>query len=364
MFLITASNFLAISLCVSLLLFFLLWLRKNLEVNRLENENSAVRNDLLKKEESISQLFKEDAELQSKLSQIQAQQKNIEEQKTKLQEKNKKIWSMGEAALKEKRKADELNTQLNAEREKLETEKKRLDEKVKKLWQTSTAIHKEKERINSLYEQIEEAKKKSDELLLNILPEEAAEELKANGYYEPRLFDDVSVLFTDFKNFTTYSERLSARELVNELNVCFKAFDEITAKYNIEKIKTIGDAYLAASGLPTANINHAEDIIKAAMEIRDFMKNRRTELGDDIWEIRIGIHSGSVVAGIVGAKKYLYDIWGDAVNTAARMEQNSEAGKINISEVTYHLVIDKFNFEYRGEIEAKNKGKMKMYFVN
>ena len=150
---------------------------------------------------------------------------------------------------------------------------------------------------------------------------------------------------------------------MNELHACFKGFDEICGKYNIEKIKTIGDAYLAVCGLPLADEKHAEKVVNAALEIREFMQNRRHNLGEKTFEIRIGIHSGSVVAGIVGVKKYSYDIWGDTVNTAARMEQHSEAGKINISEATYELVKDNFSCIYRGEIDAKNKGKLKMYFV-
>jgi len=207
-------------------------------------------------------------------------------------------------------------------------------------------------------------KEKSEELLLNILPEEIAEELKEKGISEAQQFDRVTVLFTDFVNFTTAGERMTPKELVDELHQCFKAFDEIIGKYNIEKIKTIGDAYLAVCGLPNPDTQHAQHILNAALEIRAFMLARREQLGDKTFEIRVGIHSGSVVAGIVGVKKFAYDIWGDAVNTAARMEQNSEAGKINISETTYELVKQDFSCTYRGEIEAKNKGMMKMYFVN
>jgi adenylate cyclase len=210
---------------------------------------------------------------------------------------------------------------------------------------------------------VEREKERSDSLLLNILPAEVAEELKTKGTADAKHFDNVTVLFTDFKSFTTVSEQLSPQELVNELHTCFKAFDEICTKYSIEKIKTIGDAYLAVSGLPQADENHAENVVRAALEIREFMKKRREKLGAKTFEIRIGINSGSVVAGIVGVKKFAYDIWGDTVNTAARMEQNSEAGKINISETTYALVKDTFTCEYRGEIDAKNKGKLKMYFV-
>jgi len=206
-------------------------------------------------------------------------------------------------------------------------------------------------------------KHKSDNLLLNILPAEVAEELKAKGTAAAKHFDNVTVLFTDFKSFTTISETLSPQELVGELHTCFKAFDEICTKYSIEKIKTIGDAYLAVCGLPLADEKHAENVVNAALEIQEFMANRSKEMGAKTFEIRIGINSGSVVAGIVGVKKFAYDIWGDTVNTAARMEQNSEAGKINISETTYALVKDQFTCEYRGEIDAKNKGKLKMYFV-
>ncbi|MCD6011043.1 MAG: hypothetical protein K0Q79_905 [Flavipsychrobacter sp.] len=207
-------------------------------------------------------------------------------------------------------------------------------------------------------------KQKSEELLLNILPSEVAEELKTTGSTAAKHFDNVTVMFTDFVNFTSAGEKMGAQELIDELHTCFKAFDEITAKYNIEKIKTIGDAYLAAAGLPVKDTLHAEHIVRAALEIRDFMDMRYAENSNKTFKVRIGIHSGSVVAGIVGVKKFAYDIWGDTVNTAARMEQNSEPGRVNISQTTYDLVKGKFNCEYRGEIDAKNKGKLAMYFVN
>jgi adenylate cyclase len=212
--------------------------------------------------------------------------------------------------------------------------------------------------------ELKKERDRSESLLLNILPAEVAEELKNKGTADAKLFDNVTVLFTDFKSFTTISERLTPQELVDELNVCFSAFDEIMGRYNIEKIKTVGDAYLAVSGLPLANNSHALDVIRAGIEIREFTKKRKQLLGHSTFDIRIGVHSGSVVAGIVGVKKFAYDIWGDTVNTAARMEQNSESGKINISETTFQLVKENFNCVYRGEIEAKNKGKMRMYFVN
>lgn len=209
----------------------------------------------------------------------------------------------------------------------------------------------------------EKSRMQAEGLLLNILPAEIADELKDRGATTAKHFDEVTVLFTDFVNFTRAGERMGTEKLVEELHTCFKAFDEIIGKYNIEKIKTIGDAYLAVSGLPVADNKHADNVINAAMDIRAFMQNRRQQLGEHTFEVRIGIHSGPVVAGIVGVKKFAYDIWGDTVNTAARMEQKSEAGKINISQTTYELVKDKYACTYRGEIEAKNKGMLKMYFV-
>jgi adenylate cyclase len=209
----------------------------------------------------------------------------------------------------------------------------------------------------------EAERKKSDDLLLNILPGEVADELKANGFTEARHYQNVTVLFTDFVDFTIAGERMGPQALVDELHTCFRKFDEITTSHKVEKIKTIGDAYLAVSGLPAANPNHAECIVMAAIEINAFMNDRLAKLGNSTFEMRVGIHSGSVVAGIVGVKKFAYDIWGDTVNTAARMEQNSEAGRINISQTTYELVKDKFSCTYRGEIEAKGKGMLKMYYV-
>ena len=173
-------------------------------------------------------------------------------------------------------------------------------------------------------------------------------------------------MFTDFKNFTQMSEQLSAQEVVNEINYCYSAFDNIMSKYRIEKIKTIGDSYMCAGGLPVANTTHATDIVLAALEIRQFMLNEqqlRKENGKPYLEIRIGCNTGPVIAGIVGLKKFAYDIWGDTVNVASRMESSGEPGKINISGSTYELIKDTFECTYRGKIEAKNKGLIDMYFV-
>ena len=214
---------------------------------------------------------------------------------------------------------------------------------------------------------ISKEKKRSDELLLNILPEETAEELKATGTAKAKSFDLVSVLFTDFKNFTQASEKLSPEELVSEINYCYSEFDRIIQKYGIEKIKTIGDSYMCAGGLPTQNDTHAHDVVAAGLEMVAFIEQNKKEKiakGIPFFELRLGINTGPVVAGIVGIKKFAYDIWGDTVNTASRMESSGEIGRVNISGNTYELVKDKFACTHRGKIEAKNKGVIDMYFVD
>jgi adenylate cyclase len=210
------------------------------------------------------------------------------------------------------------------------------------------------------------SKKRSDELLLNILPYETAQELKQKGQAETKNFDSVTVLFTDFKGFTTISETLSPKELITEIDTCFKGIDRIMEKYGIEKIKTIGDAYMAAGGLPKENMSHPIDVVMAAEEILVFMdqlKQERIHKNLPYFEIRVGIHTGPVIAGIVGIKKFSYDIWGDTVNTASRMESSGEVNRINLSGATYALIKDQYACDYRGKVEAKNKGKIDMYFL-
>ncbi len=218
------------------------------------------------------------------------------------------------------------------------------------------------ERIAERTQQLEEEKQQSERLLLNILPAEVAQELKAKGSAEAKQYDAVSVMFTDFVNFTQVSERLGPKELVDKLDACFRAFDEIIEKYGLEKIKTVGDAYIAVCGLPQEDPDHAVKTAKAALEIRQFVEQFNEK--EHTFEVRVGIHSGPVVAGIVGFKKFQYDIWGDTVNTAARMEQNSEKGKINVSVATYDLIKANFNFTPRGKVAAKNKGEIEMYFLD
>ena len=217
--------------------------------------------------------------------------------------------------------------------------------------------------------QITKEKDRSESLLLNILPEEIARELKEKGRAEARDYDMVSILFTDFKGFTEQSAKLSAADLVSEINHCFEAFDGIIEKYDVEKIKTIGDAYMAAGGLPVPKEDSVKNTVLAALEMQEFIEERKKikeARGELAFSMRAGIHTGPVVAGIVGVKKFQYDIWGDTVNTASRMESSGEVGKVNISQDTYKLLKDdpQFAFESRGKIEAKGKGEMEMYFVS
>ena len=213
---------------------------------------------------------------------------------------------------------------------------------------------------------IEDEKQRSEKLLLNILPYETAEELKQKGSATPRHYEMVSVLFTDFKGFTNIAEKLTPEQLISELDHCFLEFDNIIDKHNLEKIKTIGDSYMCAGGIPVANTTNPVDVVKAGLEIQEYMnrlKQDRIDRGLDYWELRVGIHTGKVIAGVIGKNKFAYDIWGDAVNVASRMESSGEPGMVNISGDTYAYVKDHFNFVYRGKVKAKNKGDIDMYFV-
>ncbi len=220
--------------------------------------------------------------------------------------------------------------------------------------------------MNQLYSQLEQERRKSDELLLNILPQKIADELKHVGKVKPVYYESASIIFTDFKDFTKLAEQLTPEELVDELDYCFSFFDMVAETHNLEKLKTIGDSYMCVAGIPTSTSTHAIDAVLAALQIKafiDWRKYEKTKKNQPYWEIRIGIHSGSLLAGVIGKKKFTYDVWGDSVNTAARMESSGEPGAINISQATFELVKDFFDCEYRGKIEAKNKGLIDMYFV-
>ena len=199
------------------------------------------------------------------------------------------------------------------------------------------------------------------------MPAEVAKELQTTGEAEPKHYNEVSVLFSDFKGFTAHAEKLSPQELVQELNACFVAFDEIIGKYNLEKIKTIGDAYMCAGGIPIEREGHIQSMVKASLEMQQWIRTnneKRLTNGLPAWDLRIGIHVGPLVAGVVGKKKYAYDIWGSTVNIASRMESNGEPGRVNISSAVYESIKSDYNCSYRGKIYAKNVGEIDMYFID
>jgi len=218
-----------------------------------------------------------------------------------------------------------------------------------------------------LSQALNQERQESDNLLLNILPASVAKELKEMERVNPVDYKSASVLFTDFVGFTRIAEGFTPQQLIEELDNCFRRFDVIAKKHNLEKIKTIGDAYMAVGGIPVSNNTHAADCVRAALEIEKFMADlmrERAAVNRPFWQIRIGVHTGDLIAGVIGREKFSYDVWGDTVNTASRMESSGEAGRVNISQATYELVKDYFDCEYRGRIKAKNKGEIEMYFVN
>jgi len=210
--------------------------------------------------------------------------------------------------------------------------------------------------------EIEKARQQSDQLLLNILPEPIADELKRTGSVQPVEHESVTVVFTDFVGFTASAEFRNPSDLLRELDDCFSAFDAIIEKYGLEKLKTIGDAYMFAGGVPVNLEENAVRCVQAAREILSFVASKRTH-DPRFWQIRVGMHTGKLVAGVIGRKKFIYDVWGDTVNTASRLEAAGEPGRINTSEATYKLICSRFSSEYRGEIPVKGKGALPMYFV-
>lgn len=210
--------------------------------------------------------------------------------------------------------------------------------------------------------ELEEEKNRNEELLHHILPDEIIKELKQNNNVVPKHYNSISILFTDFHGFSNILNSLPPAELVNELNKIFSGFDDIIENYNLEKLKTLGDTYMIGGGFPKESTDHAVKVILAAKEMLRFLEERNKN-SKVKWEMRIGVNSGPVVAGIVGTNKFTYDVWGDTVNIASRLENNSESGKINISGSTYELIKDSFECEYRGKLFVKGKGEIDMYFV-
>lgn len=233
----------------------------------------------------------------------------------------------------------------------------------RKVEERTREIAGQKEQIEEQKQLLEREKMKTDKLLRNILPEEVAEELKQKGHSKAKRYENVTVLFADFVNFTLLSDTRQPEEVVSQLDCFFRAFDEIIEDLGLEKIKTIGDAYMCAGGVPLDDEEAAIKIIRAAKEMQEFVAQASEDKDNWLHGLRIGIHSGPVVAGVVGKIKFAYDIWGDTVNKASRLESASEAGEVNVSEETMLLTKDHFNYEFRGEFDVKGKGKMKMYFL-
>ena len=218
---------------------------------------------------------------------------------------------------------------------------------------------------NKLRERTEELKiekEKSDNLLQNILPLPIIKELKEKGVITPRYFESVTLLFTDFEGFTQLASGMHPESLVNELNVIFKRFDLLITKYGLEKLKTIGDSYMVGGGFPIESKDHAVNVVKAAIEMLNSIEEINNESNHQ-WKMRVGAHSGNIVAGVVGKIKYTYDVWGNTVNLASKMERQSLPGKINITSSTYNLIKDEFDCEFRGSAEIPGNGHIDMYFV-
>lgn len=221
--------------------------------------------------------------------------------------------------------------------------------------------------INERTEEMVKEMDKSDNLLANVLPKDTADELKSKGKVSKKKYKMATVLFSDIQGFTKIAEEMNPEKLIDELDTFFFHFDSVVEKYNIEKIKTIGDAYMCAGGIPDKNRTNPVEVVLAAIEMQEYMKKlkKAAEIRNhNFWDIRIGIHTGPVIAGVVGQKKLSYDIWGDTVNTASRMESSGEPGKVNISGTTYEMVKEFFICEYRGRMPVKYKGEIEMYFVN
>ncbi len=361
--------------------------RLQAEIDRLSEEKNLLSSDRDQLQQQQQRLVQEKQQVEQEVNKKEERLADVSAAKAKadsLAEINKKKFeklSATEAqreAVLQAQKADLAEAKLEAERSRREAERNK-EQRNQLLILASSGVlltllllvlflisRRNRRQLKDKNRMIEQEKERSNELLLNILPANIAEELREYGKAQTRKYDEVTVFFSDFINFSRISEQLSPEELVEELDRCFKGFDFIIGNYpEIEKIKTIGDAYMCASGLDDRKTMPGS-MIKAALEMQEYLeeqKQERMRLGKPYFEARMGIHTGPVVAGVVGVNKFAYDIWGDTVNTASRMETNGQAGRVNISEATYNLIKYQFDCEYRGKVQAKNKGLIDMYFV-
>lgn len=338
-------------------------IEQNTELKRLYNQLLLEKQALAKKATKLDKDVKEkQVEVEKSQDQIEVSQEIIKEKTDEIITKNASISTLAEA----KKISD-----LVAKQNKLELENRKSGQKIMGLGMSLIAIvalllfylYISRKKAN---ETLELEKQKSDKLLLNILPEEIAEELKNTNKVQARSYRLTSVLFADIKGFTQISANMSPSLIIEELDYIFGAFDNIIQKHNIEKIKIIGDCYMCVGGIPQANDSNPLDIVKAAIEMQNFMHQMRLDrqtTQQQIYDIRIGINTGNVVAGVIGNKKFAYDVWGDVVNIAARLEKTCEPQKINISSSTYHFIKEHFHCEYRGKIDVKGKDGLDMYYV-
>ena len=232
--------------------------------------------------------------------------------------------------------------------------------------QQNTKLEEMHSQLQTASQQLGESLQKTQDLLYRVFPRQIADELANAGQSQPRHFDAVTVLFTDFVGFTRVAETMAPQQLIDGLEEYFRRFDALTATCHMEKLKTIGDAYVAAGGVPTANTTHALDAALLSLAIRECVKETSLELagsGMPSFAIRIGLHTGPLVAGVIGEQRFTYDLWGDTVNTASRMESGGEAGRINISDATFRLVEPFFECSPRGSIAVKNRTAVEMYFL-
>ncbi len=318
--------------------------------------------------------------------------RNAQEHSQKVDEMNNKLDNMGDdldsvkkekATIEKVQKADkEAHTiaqqKSKEENERIEKEKKIANERLQLLmvimlviivaigigaymmnviWKANKTLKKQKSEIEQKNDRIEE-------LILNILPREVAEELSQKGTTETRYYDFTTVFFADIKGFSKLAKQVTPQQLIAELDRTFGQFDDITKKYNIERIKTIGDCYMCAGGVPNRNNTNPFDVVLASLEIQKWMEEEKQKRNGDFWEVRVGAHTGDLVAGVIGKTKFAYDIWGNTVNLASRMESVGMIGKVNISDSTYNIIKDYFDCTSRGEIEVKNMGKVSTYFVD
>jgi adenylate cyclase len=373
----------------------------DMQKSQLEREKRRLEEERAELQTEINKLLGERTELSTDRDRLQQRQQQLTQEKQKVEEKisetETELASVAEARQRAERMAEQQTQRVKQlDREVLEKENVLLTQEAelnRAKFEAVQATNRQKllmlgaaavivvaalllivllsslrsrRQLGEKNKTIQREQQRSEELLLNILPKPIAEELKEYGKAKARRYEQVTVLFSDFINFTSIAEKLSPEELVAELDHCFKGFDFIISQHpEIEKIKTIGDAYMCAAGL-TERLTVPNGIVRAALEMQQFLEEQRQEkqrLGKPYFEARIGLHTGPVVAGVVGMNKYAYDIWGDTVNTASRMESNGLEGQVNISETTYGLIKYQFDCDYRGKVQAKNKGLIDMYLV-